>query len=80
MQGKGFVHSSLESLPATKSVRDTMKYAPLNDNHTSRPKGAAKEKNSGGAFLGLVYKMLIPEKKYSKGSVKSFKGWLYLDS
>lgn len=40
---------------------DTIKHAALRDIHTSNPKGAAKEKKLGGAFVAFLYNILIPK-------------------
>lgn len=63
MHGYGLVHSLGDNLPMTKKQNETTKYATPSDNHTAMENGEENIKRLGGTGTGLLYNMLIPEKK-----------------
>lgn len=63
MQGYGLSHSAGEIRPRTKRHKETVKYAPPNEIHTSFENGDMNENVEGGCFDGFRYKIEMPADK-----------------
>ena len=61
MQGYGLFHSAGHILPHIKNNNDVKTYAPIKASHTSTDIGAKNENKLGGAFVGFLYRILIPK-------------------